>query len=193
MPGPLPKHIVVDACVAQQCGVQEPPKAESKPCRDFLTAMLGTKHVLAMSGALGDEWRRHATSYATHWYADMLARRRVARWSPPELPDARQAVEAFLSDPADCAEALKDWHLVLVADVKDRTIVSVDRKARFRFARCAQGANVPELMRLVWVNPDDGADADDQTEFDAVLWVRDGARPEEHRKLANYPLRGHTP
>ena len=69
----------------------------------------------------------------------------------------------------------KDFHLLEAARATDQTIISLDEIIRQLFARAAQ--HVGEIRDIVWVNPER------MEEEEPLVWLKNGAPPEDHRKL----------
>ena len=71
---------------------------------------------------------------------------------------------------------LNDVHLIDAALATDRTVNSLDGKARKVFARASH--TLAELTSIVWVNPDQPAE-------DPTGWLQRGAKPERKRMLGS--------
>ena len=74
----------------------------------------------------------------------------------------------------------KDFHLLEAALATDQTIISLDETIRQLFARASQ--RVGEIRDIVWVNPDR------TEEEEPLVWLQNGAPPEDHRKLRAWKI-----
>jgi hypothetical protein len=93
-------------------------------------------------------------------------------------PDAvlRKQIADTATDDESREAMLKDCRLLEAALTTDRSVVSLDETARHLFVNAAR--SVPQIRRLVWVNPTVPAER-------AENWLERGARPDEHRHLTN--------
>jgi hypothetical protein len=71
------RRLVIDANVARSSGETEHPA--SGKCREFLDATTEFGHRVVMTAEIQQEWRTHASRYASRWLTRMYARRRVYR------------------------------------------------------------------------------------------------------------------
>jgi hypothetical protein len=167
-----PRYLVVDASVAASAGKSEHP--ESRYCRDFLLVMDESRHHIAMSIPVREEWKRFAGSFATEWYAEMVSRGRV-RWVTADADKAlRRKIGLASKNKAIVHLMLEDIHLIEAALKTHSTVASKDDEARKAFA-AASGA-VAALRAICWVNP--------ATESESALqWLRAGARSTSRRTL----------
>ncbi|MEA2046258.1 MAG: hypothetical protein U9N48_07055 [Euryarchaeota archaeon] len=136
-----------------------------------------TPHRLVMTKDIGTEWKRNTSRWARTWLRNMNSKRRVYR---PDLKSddiLRREIEDKASNESDLNKMLKDLHLIDAAMATDRSIVSLDEKARKPFA--AVSDKVGELRNIVWVNP---AEEDERP----VEWLLEGAPAEEERFLHRY-------
>lgn len=74
----------------------------------------------------------------------------------------------------------KDFHLLEAARETDQTIISLDETVRGLFARATQ--HVGEIRDIVWVNPEYNE------EEEPLVWLQNGAPPEDHRKLRTWRI-----
>ncbi len=69
---------------------------------------------------------------------------------------------------------IKDIILIEAAMYADNTIVSLDETVQKKYKGIS--IKVTEIGQIVWVNPD----KEDET---PIIWLRQGANPDEERKL----------
>ena len=74
----------------------------------------------------------------------------------------------------------KDFHLLEAARISDQTIISLEKKVRRHFAYVAP-QHVDEIQNIVWVNPK-------KEKEEPLVWLQNGAPPEEHRKLRTWGI-----
>lgn len=157
---------MIDASVARSAGGEEGVHPTSKRCRDFLIAVLGVCHRMAVSPATEDEWKRHRSRFASVWRYSMEARKKVARLGPCTDEVLRQRVERLARRnpiPGRLADVLdKDLHLIEAAIAADSIIVSLDEAAKGAFSMAA--GSIRELRALTWINPDDASG-------DVIAWL----------------------
>ena len=177
MSAPMRRRLVVDADVLYGAGQPGTPSDSGARRTKFLNAVLTICHHAVVSTELGREWEEHASKVAVEWWAPMVS------WSKTDPPDAlsgddslKERVLATTPTAAERAIMEKDWHLILAALQSDGLIVSCERKARRHFHRAAR--DVPELSRLVWVDPH---------EDDILEWLREGAPTVPERCLGYQP------
>lgn len=146
-------RIVVDASVAKAAGAGRPDAGPPSPaCVRALDAI--AKHPslrVATSWALKQEWDRHGRAYASKWLATQLSRKRVhierTTWEGEVgLIDAAQDL------PGRGGEAVaKDAHLVGLAMLTDRRVLSLDDQQRGLLEALAP--RLPALTTLHWASP----------------------------------------
>jgi hypothetical protein len=163
---------VIDASVARAAGNQE--ATPSRECTDFLEALRGSKHRVAVSTPLLEEWHRHQTRFAAAWLRSMYARRRVDSVEVEQDTSLRESLQQAAPRARIVAILLKDVHLIEVALAVDRRVTTLDEEARRHFGQAAQVVRV--LRNICWVNPAHSAEH-------AVEWLRAGAPSEKHRML----------
>lgn len=167
--------VVVDASVARAAGGADASDPVSCACRDVLMALRAAKLRLAMSGALHDEWHRHASAFTRKWLVSMHARRRVQSLTPTPCKPLHAACAQL--PPGRSRRAVeKDLHLVDTAFAADRRVVSRDDAVRCELLALAE--RVTPLRRLLWGDPLD---------HDCLAWVCAGT-PD----VARYRLRPGT-
>jgi len=146
----------------------------SKQCRDFLQATLSSGHRVVLSPPVNAEWKKHESGFARKWRVAMFARKKVLLDDVAEDQALRDAIERSAKGERDRVAMIKDAHLVEVARVTDRTVVSLDDTVRRLFS--AASKSVRSLRTVVWANPRHQAE-------DCSAWLADGALPEGHRQL----------
>lgn len=167
------RSLVVDASVARAAGGADAVHPTSTSCRDFLMAMLDICHRVVRTDAIGDEWKRNRSKFFRGWLVNMYGRKKVDQIQPPEH-GLQTKLSNALANPLDRATAMKDVHLLDAAIATRSPIVSHDETSRALFASTC--AKVPELQRIVWINPCTVQDA-------ALEWLDRGAPDEKPRML----------
>lgn len=171
------KRLVVDASVARAAGGEQATYPLSKRSRDFLKAMLAAGHHAVLSRPIRDEWKKHASIFASQWRTAMMARKRVILDDVPEDPTLRQAIEEAATTENGRRAMLKDVHLLEAARVTDESVASLDDVVRALFARASR--RVRPLRSVVWVNPG-------REEEDSVGWLEKGAPKDTRRRLGEF-------
>lgn len=161
-------RIVVDANVARAAGVGEPGAGHPAPAAvAALEAIRKGGHRVVMNADLKGEWLRHQRPFAVRWLHQMVGTKRVmsvaTEW--PGVDDLRNAASVLPG--AQPEEIAKDTHVVGLAMVTDRRVVSLDVRQRALLRRLVP--EVPALAGLYWVSP---------TEETTRPWLLRGA-PEE--------------
>jgi len=164
--------LVIDASVAGAASDRE--GTSSRECTDFLRALQALKHRVALSTPLLEEWHRHETRYAATWLRSMFARKRVDSFKVEEDPGLRESLRQAAPHPRIAAIVLKDAHLIEIALVTDRRIISLDEEARKHFGQAVESVGV--LSTICWVNPARSVEQ-------PIEWLRAGARDEQQRML----------
>ncbi len=173
-----PKRLVIDANVARASGgVATHPQA--KHCRDFLQEMLSLGHSVVMTPEISSEWNRRQSPFALRWRVLMATSNKVCSANSPVDKDLRKKIKEAAEEKNQIPVMRKDFHLLEAARVSDQTIISLERRVRRHFAYAAQ--HVDELRDIVWVNPD-------RTEEEPLVWLQNGAPPEECRKLRTWEV-----
>ncbi|MCE2394871.1 hypothetical protein J4G02_09830 [Candidatus Poribacteria bacterium] len=169
------KRLVIDTDVAQASGSEEAIHPRAKHCRDFLQEVLSLSHSVVMTPEISNEWKRHRSSFARRWRVSMDARKKVYRVNAPADEELYDKIKQTGTNLEESEDMQKDFHLLETARATDQTVVSLDETVRGLFARAAQ--RVGEIRDIVWVNPE-------RTEEEKPLvWLQNGAPPEDHRKL----------
>src|SRR4051794_2026379 len=126
----LTNHLIVDANVAKSAA--DPARHESsRGCLRLARLLLHKecKTGAAMTPALSDEWRRHASPYMVSWLASMESRGRIRREADQRLRDLRAAV-AKVKDEGVRDALLKDIHVSEAAIWHGLPVASQDNKQR---------------------------------------------------------------
>ena len=144
--------IIVDTSVARACGRGHIYANSPAPqCVNALAAISNGNMMTAMSRDLKEEWHRHAGPYARRWLGNMIARKRFAvvndSWGGESLVVSE--VQGF-SDKKRLA-VLKDLHLVSLAMLTDKRILSLDDSQKELLAVVASKVKV--LRSIHWANP----------------------------------------
>ena len=174
------KRLVIDTDVAQAAGSEEATHPRAKHCRDFLQEVLLLGHSVVMTPEISNEWKRHRSSFARRWRVSMDARKKVHRVDAPANEELRDKIEKTAVHENEIEVMQKDFHLLEAAWATDQTIISLEEIIRQLFARASQ--HVGEIRDIVWVNPERTADEE------PLVWLQNGAQPEDHRKLRTWRL-----
>ncbi len=185
MTPPYPKSsaLVVDASVLRGAGETAHPV--SGACRGFLDRIRESGFRVANSAELKAERDRHASRYASRWFSNMVATKRVIRLADTPDPVLRAHLEHCaeqradnLDQEANLVEALtKDACLIEASNAcRQAPISSLDDRMRAHLRACA--AWVPQIKGVVWVNPANASEA-------ALAWLDAGAPKEPTRMLAS--------
>ena len=174
------RQLVIDACIACSMGERN---ENGKHCREFMTdAFLNnTNHEVVISKDIKKEWYTHGKNiYATTWLSSMQARKRVFHVKE-NCEDAflRQEINALSTLPVQIEAMLKDVILLEAAIKTDRSVISMDQKARRLFAGAC--VCIGYIRDIQWANPC-------IPEEDAISWLRDGAKHKTEFQLGNYNL-----
>ena len=174
------KRLVIDTDVAQAAGSETATHPRAKYCRDFLQKVLLLGHSVVMTPEISNEWKRHRSSFARRWRVSMDARRKVYRVDAPIDEELRNKIERTATNDKEDEDMQKDFHLLEAARETDQIIISLEEIIRQLFARAAQ--RVGEIRDIVWVNPER------TEEEEPLVWLRNGALPEDHRKLRAWDI-----
>lgn len=155
------RRIVVDACVAQAAGWRTATHPVSKSCRACLDKILDVCHRIVMARQLSNEWRDHASRYASSWLTTMKSKRKV--WFVGELAGGTAA--EIWERLQDCPDALKDGHLAVMAISTDRIVISLDDDAKRSIA--GQCGDMAAVMDVTWACPQHGTGV--------IQWPEEGA------------------
>jgi hypothetical protein len=176
---PAPRRLVIDADVARSAGQASSRDARSAACRAFLLCLESeTRHALAMSDRLGQEWADHASAFAIRWRALMRSRRRLVDVGAADDPELRRSLAQHAASDAQRVRVLKDAHLIETARRTDRVVCSGDERVRSDLRQLAPA--VSQLRRVVWVDPA-------RPEEEPLPWLRAGARNDDRRRLDHVP------
>ena len=110
----------------------------------------------------------------------MDARKRVVRIKNSEDNQLRNTITTASSNNNEIEVMQKDIHLLEIAMVTDKTVISLDDTVRTLFAKTSQ--QVSTIRMIIWVNPNR------ITEEQPIVWLKSGAPPEEHRQLSAYQV-----
>ena len=169
------KRLVVNASVAGSAGGKAASDSISINCTTFLETFRNqSAHHIVMTPELSEEWNAHQSNFTAAWLTSMITHRRFDYVEPPVNQALRDKIEKTAPNDNEIPAMRKDFHLLEAARETDRTIISLDKTARRRFARAA--LSIDEIRSVIWVNPD-------YTEEEALVWLKNGAPPEEHRHL----------
>jgi hypothetical protein len=134
---------------------------------------------MATSHAMIKEWNRHQSDFARQWRAGMERRGRVELVIPKLNADTAHSILATARDEG-CRNILEDdMHLLEAALATDRTVASLDDRARNHFAYAS--VTVQDIADVCWVNPG-------SAEERLTKWLSAGAKPEAHRMLSWHAL-----
>jgi hypothetical protein len=161
-----PIAIVIDASVAKACGKQAEGSSTgiSVACADALQAIKDAGLHAAMSEPLDDEWLRHASTFARKWLVQMFSRKRVRRVESIPLHDGLRRALPALPDEGIQRAIEKDLHLIELALVTDRRVLSLDERMRLHLGNLT--LRVSALSRVHWANPGDAT---------CLVWLQAGA------------------
>lgn len=178
MPSTDLKRIVVNASVARAAGGEDATASVSINCTVFLeTFRYQCSHHIVMTPELSEEWNAHQSIFAAGWLKSMIARKRFDFVEPPMNPKLRYNIEKTALNKNEIPAMRKDFHLLEAARETDQTIISLDETVRGCFARATR--RVGEIRNIVWVNPE-------HTEEEPLVWLKNGAPPEDHRQLRTW-------
>ena len=168
------KRLVIDTDVAQASGSEDATHPRAKHCRDFLQAVLLLCHSVVMTPEISNEWKRHRSGFARRWRVSMDARKKVHRINPPADEELHDKIKQTATNLEESEDMQKDLHLLDAALATDQTVISLDEDARQYFAGASQ--HVGEIRDIIWVNPS-------YREEEPLIWLQNGAPPEDRRKL----------
>ena len=171
------KWLVVDASVAGAAGGEGATDPVSISCTEFLETLWDERlYCVAMNPKLHEEWDEHQSGYAAEWLASMITTGRSCDVESSENQALCAKIEKTALYENQHEGIRKDFHLLEAALATDQTVVSRDRDIRDHFARATQ-CGVSEIQDIVWVNPER------TEEEEPIVWLQNGAPPEDHRKL----------
>jgi hypothetical protein len=172
------RQLVVDASIAKAVGSAAATHPTPLRCRAFLQGIAAERgYTMVWTEAIAEEWRRHESAFAIRWRVQMASTQRIF-----DVDEARdEALREAIVLAATALEAggimQKDTHLIEAALATERTVTSLDERARGWFVRSV--GRIPRLAKIVWVNPDIPAES-------PIAWLRAGAKPEGARTLAQH-------
>lgn len=175
------KRLVVNASVAGAAGGEEATASVSINCTEFLETFRDEcPHHVVMTPELSEEWEENQSNFAATWLRSMIARKRFDYVKPPVNQALRDEIEGTAISENEIEDMQKDFHLLEAAQTTDQAIISLDETVRGLFARSSQ--HVGEIRDLVWVNPNR------TKEEEPLVWLQNGAPPEDHRKLRTWGI-----
>ena len=177
------KRLVVDTSIALAAGGKEVTDSDveakdlvSINCTTFLkTFRDDCSHHIVMTSELFEEWKKYRSKFTFTWLKAMIAKNRFHYVKSPENQALCNKIEQTATSENEVKEMWDDFRLLEAALKSDETIISLDEAIRQLFARAAQG--VGEIRDIVWVNPER------MEEEEPLVWLQNGAPPEDHRKL----------
>ena len=108
----------------------------------------------------------------------MARSNKVCSVNSPADKKLRKKIEEAAEQKNQIPVMRKDFHLLEAARISDQTIISLEKRARRHFAHAAQ--HVDEIRDIVWVNPER------MEEEEPLVWLKNGAPPEDRRKLRSW-------
>lgn len=189
MPTIVWRRLVIDASVARSCGGPDATYPTSVHCRNFLLAVQSERYHVVITPAITAEWNKHQSKFVSTWLTTMQRRGKVhyPKMNLAIIDPLRDKIESItvreedntaLIERANRDAMLKDFLLIEAAMLTDKTVISLDERARTPFKITAY--LVIELQEIVWVNPG-------KQEEQPILWLKDGAKPDKERLLGYVP------
>jgi hypothetical protein len=165
------KILVIDTDILRSAGIGDNPDASL--CFKCLQFTLSISHRVAVSTELLEEWEKHESHLAHEWRTDMKIRDKLLSAKIPidNLQEIIYQLDQFTSTQHEAMK--KDLHLIRIALLADKIIISKDSAARKLFNQAA--AHIDELRAITWVDL-----LKDKT---AIEWLKRGAPPEKKRRL----------
>ena len=171
----------MNASVARAAGGEEATVSVSISCTEFLETFRDEcSHHVVMTPELSEEWEENQSKFAATWLRSMIARKRFDYVEPPVNQALRAEIEGTATSETEIGEMRKDFHLLEAAQATDQTVASLDENARRLFAQATQ--HIGEIRDIVWVNPER------TEEEEPIVWLENGAPPEECRKLRTWKI-----
>jgi len=145
-----------------------------KKCRAFLDNVYEICHKIGWTEAIKNEWKKHETESSLLWLASMQDRGKLkVITSRKNMAFRKKVASAKLGKQVQEAVE-KDIILIEAAWSSDKTIVSLDDKAKNNFASfCAQEKGLSDIC---WVNPSNKTEK-------PIEWLENGALKEKERLL----------
>ncbi|HOC91946.1 MAG TPA: hypothetical protein PKH33_06225 [bacterium] len=171
------KTLIIDASVARAAGTlaigPDTPETKKK-CRAFLDNVYEICHKIGWTEAIKNEWKKHETESSLLWLASMQDRGKLkVITSRKNMAFRKKVASAKLGKQVQEAVE-KDIILIEAAWSSDKTIVSLDDKAKNNFASfCAQEKGLSDIC---WVNPSNKTEK-------PIEWLENGALKEKERLL----------
>lgn len=159
------KRLVIDASVAGAAGGDAASAQVSCDATQFLQAVLRICHHAAMTPQLAVEWLRHQSLFSMSWLAEMRLRNKVDMVDGEEGGLATRLASTKVSGSVPRAFR-EDAHLIDGALRTDRVVVSLDATARQQYSAVVE--LLPQLRRVMWVDPSNKPDA-------VMRWLEQGA------------------
>ena len=174
MGGKDSRRLVIDTDVARAAGNEDSVHPTGQRCRGFLIAVYENGLRVVMTQEIRDEWSRHQSRFTREWRVRMNGRKQIVRIMPTSNQSLLNRLQSVDVTNNQMHAMIKDWPLIEAALETDRTVASRDDVVRGLFTKaCGQ---VGELRAIVWVNPD-------RPQEEPITWLKQGAPPDEHRKL----------
>jgi hypothetical protein len=167
--------LVIDASVAKATG-EVSMHPTSRSCREFLQAVLGLCHRLAMTTPIQEEWNKHQSRFARRWRTSMVARKKIEFIEVAPHLSLEKRVARAVADVHIAAIIEKDRRLIEAALLTDRRVVALDAAVRKHLQ--AHVSSLPEIRSICWVNLS-------MPEEQAVAWLKAGAPAERTRTLGS--------
>jgi hypothetical protein len=124
---------------------------------------------MALTPAIGDEWRRHQSKFARRWRLAMYAKKKIVILPEREAPELEDRILRAGRDHEQRQAMFKDIPLIHAAPQSDGIVVSRDENARAFF-------QIRELSSIMWVNPVGDPER-------ILEWLEQGAPAVEEWKL----------
>src|SRR5437588_543493 len=145
------QRLVIDTDIVRSAGGEYARDSRSIACRDFLKIVLSTDHVVVITEAVLEEWKRHRSNFTKTWLRSMFAHRKIDQIVVPANHQLRLKIEQAASSETKREAMLKDIHLIEAALQADKIVISMDGTARGYFQEVTQ--NIVVLRKIVWINP----------------------------------------
>ncbi len=169
------KRIVIDTSIASASGPPNSKKPISSHCRDFLIAVIEICHKVVFTTGILNEWDEHQSRFAKSWLVKMKSRNKLIKLEETSIKKLSRKSRRYIAS-SDCSEAIeKDILLIEAARSSDMIIASGDDNMRRILKENKE--KIPELSRIIWINPC-------IDEENVIQWLKDGAKIERERYLA---------
>ena len=168
------RRIIINASVAGAAGGERAIYPTSRNCRDFLYEILHLGHVIVMASEIMTQWKEHGSLYSLKWHVMMIKRKKRIILNNVENDELRQKIITNAPDDGSRKAMIDDIILIEAAMYADNTIASLDETVRKKYKKMS--LKVTEIGQIVWVNPD-------KIDEKPIIWLRQGANPDEERKL----------